>query len=125
MEITLKHLLLEAILALMASEVLQEKLATYEQPFSARNCCKDSYYHAQCHCFKKRQIAKENKIPLHQVTGQTTHLLNSVPCAEHANVSWCILTAALTAKHHLSPSHQWYKTLMMYKTLHKLTLAFR
>lgn len=105
MEILLKYLLFEAILALMASEVLQQKLATYKQPSSAHNYYRVSYYHTQCNCFKEKQTVKK-KILLYLLIGQTTYLLNSVPSAEHTNVSGRILIAALRGKHYFSPLHQ-------------------
>lgn len=62
------EILLEAILALMASEVLQQKLATYEQPFSAHNYYRVSYYHTQCNCFKEKQTVKKKNpfVPSHR-----------------------------------------------------------
>lgn len=54
--------LLEAILALMTSEVLQQKLVTHEQPPLADNCCKISYYHTQCSCLKERLAVPQQSL---------------------------------------------------------------
>lgn len=54
--------LLEAILALMTSEVLQQQLVTHEQPPLANNRCKVSSYHTQWSCLKERLAVPEQSL---------------------------------------------------------------